>query len=771
MLLGLLLAVALLLSEAQGDAEEAAKRRFNERARLSAALTQSVFSALGASSGEQLAERYGGAPREVERALESQRARSRPQSRGYLAVVDAQGRVLATAGRVPSRLAPADAVAGRPTLSDVVRVGGQPFVEYAIGFPGPGGPRVLVSGIPLRLLTVFLNDYLARLHEVDNAGIAVVDSRGVTLTRQGELSPPDATAPGRLAATASVPGTPWTLRLEADRGVVLAAVNKGRSLSWILLGALALATLVGFWLYMRMVASVRRHREATEAVAEGRQQLANLVDALDEAVVLHHADGVTELLNASAQELAGVEADALHGAVPDLHLVDCDGEPLADEDTPVMRALNSGSACRQVIGLEGPDGSRRWLQVRARPLVRPGEQSPHAVVATCTDVTEQHDTERHLADLAQRDPLTGLWNRRRFEGDVAAQLARCRRYGERAALLLLDLDNFKQINDTLGHLAGDEVLRALADGLSQRLRASDSAARIGGDEFAVLLLNVDEARAREMAGEVATRLKHFARELDVRGDVSISVGVALLSAETGGVSEAFAVADHAMYEDKRRSGRSLALEAGPGDGVTIEGHAGSAARDASLRALLAAVQARDSQTAVHSREVVRLARAVARSLGLDDDQVSDVESAALLHDLGKIAVPDAILRKKGPLTDVEALLMRQHPVVGAHIVSSVPDLEHLAPAIRAEHERWDGTGYPDGLAGRAIPLASRITFVCDAYHAMTTDRPYRRALSMDAALAEIATNAGRQFCPDSARELLEIVRAEAVDEPLMRVAG
>jgi HD-GYP domain-containing protein (c-di-GMP phosphodiesterase class II) len=178
---------------------------------------------------------------------------------------------------------------------------------------------------------------------------------------------------------------------------------------------------------------------------------------------------------------------------------------------------------------------------------------------------------------------------------------------------------------------------------------------------------------------------------------------------------------------------------------------------ASIRALLAAVNARDSYTGGHSRDVVSLARAVAVRMGVDEATVAEVEQVALLHDLGKIAVPDSILRKRGPLTDEEQVIMRRHPAVGADIVSSTPELAHLAPAIRAEHERWDGLGYPDGLSGDAIPLSSRITFVCDAFHAMTSHRPYRRAMSHEDACAEVAAGSGTQFCPRAVEAFLEVV--------------
>ena len=177
-------------------------------------------------------------------------------------------------------------------------------------------------------------------------------------------------------------------------------------------------------------------------------------------------------------------------------------------------------------------------------------------------------------------------------------------------------------------------------------------------------------------------------------------------------------------------------------------------------ALLTAVQARDSYTAEHSHAVVDQAVRVARHLGLDEDGVVDVRNVALLHDIGKIAVPDAILTKEGPLDDAEWEVMRKHPISSQTMIRQVPGLERLGPMMRAEHERWDGTGYPDGLSGEQIPLASRITLVCDAYHAMTSDRPYRAAMSPAEALREIAENAGSQFCPVSARALLETMASE-----------
>jgi HD-GYP domain-containing protein (c-di-GMP phosphodiesterase class II) len=193
---------------------------------------------------------------------------------------------------------------------------------------------------------------------------------------------------------------------------------------------------------------------------------------------------------------------------------------------------------------------------------------------------------------------------------------------------------------------------------------------------------------------------------------------------------------------------------------------GSAVAGAEVAVLLAALEARDGYTADHSHAVVELAVAVAGELSTADVQLEDVERTALLHDIGKIGISDAVLRKPAPLDEAEWLEMRRHPAVGARIVGSTAGLAYLARLIRAEHERWDGCGYPDGLWGEAIPLASRIVFACDAYHAMTSNRPYRRALPGGVAAAELRRGAGTQFCPRTVGALLAVL-----EDPERRFAG
>ncbi len=181
------------------------------------------------------------------------------------------------------------------------------------------------------------------------------------------------------------------------------------------------------------------------------------------------------------------------------------------------------------------------------------------------------------------------------------------------------------------------------------------------------------------------------------------------------------------------------------------------ARATGVGALLDALAARDGYTGEHSEAVGAHAVAVARRMGLPEEGVAEVEQVALLHDVGKIGVGDAILNKPGPLNDAEWKIMRMHPAIGEEIVASTKGLSHLAPAIRAEHERWDGKGYPDGLSGEGIPIASRVVLACDAFHAMTSDRPYRKALGVGAALGELRKNSGVQFCPRSVEAFVATV--------------
>jgi diguanylate cyclase (GGDEF)-like protein len=322
-------------------------------------------------------------------------------------------------------------------------------------------------------------------------------------------------------------------------------------------------------------------------------------------------------------------------------------------------------------------------------------------------------------DEARTDALTGLGNRRALSRDLAAAMAEPS--GSRELLLaMLDLDGFKVYNDTFGHSAGDALLQRLGGRLSVvATEHSGSAYRMGGDEFCLLARCGAEAAERLLDETIGA--------LQDEGDgwhIGCSQGAAWLPSEAAGENEALNLADERMYANK--AGRS------------------SASRQVT-DALLQVITEQDASLDEHVERTAESSGALAEALGQSEHEVRRIRRAAKLHDVGKTAIPASILDKPGPLNEQEWEFMRRHPLIGERIVLSAPALANTAPLIRSSHERIDGHGYPDGLAGENIPLGSRIIAVCDAYHAMTSDRVYRPRMSIDEALQELQCHAGTQF--------------------------
>jgi diguanylate cyclase (GGDEF)-like protein/putative nucleotidyltransferase with HDIG domain len=518
--------------------------------------------------------------------------------------------------------------------------------------------------------------------------------------------------------------------------------------------------------------------------------------------------------------------------------------------------------------------------------------------------------------LASRDPLTGLLNHREFHEAVARELEECRRHGGSLAVVLLDLDEFKRVNDTSGHAAGDRVLIDAADGLRSTCRASDQAFRVGGDEFALVLPRSSSREAIPVSERAADAM------VGPEGRVSVSYGIAEWPADGPSKDGVLRRADERLYAMKRSAGGSgrhatipvsradddqrqrerlacasrlsarlaslldpeqiasatvdelyesfryhiaVVHQLGPdrmlrpvaGSGPLIEAMTGfdsweqplddgvngrvartgepalvhdtasdphflgtdapadsgselavairvggevwgvlnleqidthafdaddvvfadliathmGAALDrtrlstelegtfmTTLAALSDALEHKDAYTAEHAREVEELAVRVGERLGLAGEDLRRVRYAALLHDIGKIGIPSEILSKPTALTDEEFETIKQHTVIGARMLERIPFFEHVHPLVRSAHEHWDGRGYPDGLATREIPLGARIICACDAFHAMTSDRPYRSAMPIVDAVAEMRRHSGRQFDP----AVVDAVTAEAM---------
>jgi diguanylate cyclase (GGDEF)-like protein len=324
---------------------------------------------------------------------------------------------------------------------------------------------------------------------------------------------------------------------------------------------------------------------------------------------------------------------------------------------------------------------------------------------------------------ALTDALTGLGNRRRLLLELEESLEVCSPRSPQT-LLIFDLDGFKRYNDTFGHPAGDALLARLGSNLREAASGFGEAYRLGGDEFCALLRG-DRSELDTIVGNAVAGLSDHGAAFSV----TTSYGAVALPDEADNVSEALRIADERLYAHK-------------GDGR--RGRETQLTRDVLKQVL----QEREPGLWDHLTGVASLALPVGRRLGLDEAALEETARAAELHDIGKLAIPDAILDKPGPLDELERTMMRQHTLVGERILRAAPPLEPVSKLVRSSHEHYDGHGYPDGLAGEGIPLGARIIAVCDAYEAMTTDRPYRSAMPPGEAVRELRSCAGAQFDPE-----------------------
>jgi len=338
---------------------------------------------------------------------------------------------------------------------------------------------------------------------------------------------------------------------------------------------------------------------------------------------------------------------------------------------------------------------------------------------------------RASQDEAMTDALTGLRNRRALAADLEQRMSKASTEPQ-FTLVLFDLDGFKHYNDNFGHPAGDALLQRLGRNLASRLEGSGTAYRMGGDEFCVLIDAHGDPPQSSVEASAAALSEH--------GEgftIGCSYGAIRLPCEAQDSENALRIADQRMYAQKR-SGRA------------------SASRQ-STAVLLRALAERNPDLGTHLRDVAALASATAAAFSLPVEEVEQIRHAAELHDVGKVAIPDAILEKPAPLDDSEWAFIRRHTLIGERIISAAPDLRAVATLVRSTHENFNGSGYPDALAGQEIPLGSRIIAVCDAFDAMTTDRPYRKATDEQTAITELRRCARSQFDPAVVEHFCEVL--------------
>jgi len=405
---------------------------------------------------------------------------------------------------------------------------------------------------------------------------------------------------------------------------------------------------------------------------------------------------------------------------------------------------------------------RKRLEMELKASVQTLQMHETHLKSACeqleTTATALKKSKNKLQRISQEDALTGLLNRRGFEAELRRAKALAERQGHGIGLLIIDIDYFKQINDRHGHAMGDHILKEVAGLLRRLLRASDLICRYGGDEILIALPAADDETTRQTALRVLTAVREyrFAKGSAAAPPVTVSIGAASGVPIRGESMESIVKnADRALYQVKRSGRNGVALWPSAKDETVKEGDIatfGSGAHSQPFRQvfhmLVAMLDAREKATGDHSKRVARMANALARAMDLPHDQVELVTQGALLHDIGKIAIPDTILLKPGPLTASERDIVNRHPQTGHDLLQGSPEFKAVADIVLSHQERYDGSGYPRGLKGKDISIGARIFAVVDAYDAIRAGRPYAPARSPEEALQEILRWRNIQFDPD-----------------------
>ncbi|OPY62739.1 MAG: Cyclic di-GMP phosphodiesterase response regulator RpfG [Pelotomaculum sp. PtaU1.Bin065] len=486
------------------------------------------------------------------------------------------------------------------------------------------------------------------------------------------------------------------------------------------------------------------------ALALANQRLQDIIEFLPDATFVIGPDKKIIAWNRAIEEMTGMPKEQMLGkgdymyslpfyGIPRPGLVDfafnAEADPSSFYDYFEKKGITLHGQS-YLPDLHGGKGAYIWGIVS--PLFDKEKQVVGAI-ETIRDITEQKQLEERLKHISLHDSLTGLHNRAYFEEEM-------RRVGggrgNTAGIIVCDVDGLKLVNDTLGHEAGDALLLTVANIIRSSFRESDVVARIGGDEFAAIIPDTKESTLAEACKRIKDAIaRHNATNHEL--PLSISVGFAARSDQSISINELFKEADNKMYREKLHQAQST--------------------RSAVVQTLMKMLQVRDFMTEEHADRLQILIVNLASAIDLPERSLTDLRLLAQFHDIGKIGVPDSILFKPGPLNAEEIAEMRQHCVIGHRIAILAPDLVPIADWVLKHHEWWNGEGYPLGLKGEEIPLECRILAIADAYDAMTSDRPYRKALTQTAAIKELRRCAGIQFDPQLVEKFIHLLKKQRLN--------
>jgi len=438
-------------------------------------------------------------------------------------------------------------------------------------------------------------------------------------------------------------------------------------------------------------------------------------------------------VNPKACQMTGyTEEELLNISISDYLLPEESSRGLADFRKIIEKGFAEGE-----YRVRKKDGQVNWISLNGTKI------NDNCIIAYCSDISERKGREQRIEYISFHDSMTNVYNRAFFEEEISRlDTQQCLPL----SYIIADTNGLKLINDTMGHSAGDTFLIETAKVLRRNTRKDDILARVGGDEFAILLPNTGSSEAQTIMERMRSECQETIVDINHQKlELSISLGYATKMETAESLSHIMKIADDFMYRRKLLERNSF--------------------HSSLLNFLKKSLFERSQETEEHAERLINLTRLLGEAMGLQASQLDELQLLSTMHDLGKISIDNYILTKPSKLTEDEWLEMKKHPDIGYRIAMTSPDLRFIAEYILCHHERWDGKGYPQGLLEESIPLLSRILAVADAYDAMTSDRPYRKALAKEVAISEIAKNSGTQFDPTIVKLFLEVMSVSDIEFP------